>query len=89
MRLRMMCDIGVETREQKKMDRLIDIEIEKAKRYARVEIKLLLLGAGESGKSTFVKQMRIIHNSQEFDSECQMYTQYVYINIIVDIQSII
>ena len=89
MKLIMLCDFDLETRELKKIDRLIDMEIEKAKKYARVEIKLLLLGTGDSGKSTFVKQMRIIHNSQEFDSECQMYTKYVLQNIIVDIQSII
>ena len=88
MRLIMLCG-DFETKELKKVDRLIDIEIEKAKRYARLEMKLLLLGTGESGKSTFVKQMKIIHNSHQFDNECQMYTQYVYLNIIVDIQSII
>ena len=89
MKLIMLCDVDGETRELKKIDRLIDKEIEKAKKYAKVEIKLLLLGTGDSGKSTFVKQMRIIHNSESFDSESQMYTKYVYQNIIVDIQSII
>ena len=90
MKLLMLCDIvDVETRELKKIDRLIDNEIKKAKKHARLEIKVLLLGTGESGKSTFVRQMRIIHNSKHFDSESQMYRQYVYHNIIVDIQSII
>ncbi|CUT99666.1 guanine nucleotide binding protein Gs subunit [Echinococcus multilocularis] len=39
----------------------IDKLIEKEKRNFRSTHRLLLLGAGESGKSTIVKQMRILH----------------------------
>jgi len=39
----------------------IDENLKRDKRLAETRVKLLLLGTGDSGKSTFVKQMKIIH----------------------------
>lgn len=48
-----------------------------------VQVKVLLLGSGESGKSTFLKQMVIIHGRGEFTAdEVREYRQYIYQNCI-------
>ncbi|KAI1293706.1 Guanine nucleotide-binding protein subunit alpha-13 [Halotydeus destructor] len=52
---------GSDESEEYARSRMIDKELLKAKRTLKREVKLLLLGAGESGKSTFLKQMKIIH----------------------------
>ena len=52
------------------INRIIDDELEQDREKAKKEIKLLLLGAGESGKSTIVKQMRIIHGNGYSREEC-------------------
>ena len=53
------------------------------------EVKLLLLGAGESGKSTIVKQMKIIHETGYNAEECEQYKSVVYSNTIQSLMTII
>uniref|UniRef100_A0A8C2LWI4 Guanine nucleotide-binding protein G(s) subunit alpha n=1 Tax=Cricetulus griseus TaxID=10029 RepID=A0A8C2LWI4_CRIGR len=56
---------AIEMREQKRADKkrskAIDKQLEEEKMDYMCTHRLLLLGAGESGKSTIVKQMRILH----------------------------
>lgn len=69
----------------KKIDKDLRMEGEKASR----EVKLLLLGAGESGKSTIVKQMKIIHERGYTGEECEQYRPVVYSNTIQSLMAII
>lgn len=48
----------------------------------------LFTGTGESGKSTFIKQMRIIHGQGYSDEDKLGYVALVYQNIITAIQSL-
>ncbi|KAI5720663.1 guanine nucleotide-binding protein subunit alpha-12 [Diaphorina citri] len=71
-----------EEMEQRNRSQEIDKGIEKDKHAYKRQVKLLLLGAGESGKSTFLKQMKIIHG-MKFESDLIIeYQQIIYQNII-------
>lgn len=48
-----------------------------------------LIGTGESGKSTFIKQMRIIHGSGYSDEDRKGFTKLVYQNIFTAMQAMI
>ncbi|KAF6206856.1 hypothetical protein GE061_018092 [Apolygus lucorum] len=60
----------------------IDKMLEKERHSFRRQVKLLLLGAGESGKSTFLKQMRIIHGIKFEPELIKEFQQVVYQNIV-------
>lgn len=49
----------------------------------------VILGAGESGKSTIVKQMKIIHERGYTQEECEQYRPVVYSNVIQSLMAII
>lgn len=48
-----------------------------------------ITGTGESGKSTFIKQMRIIHGSGYSDEDKRGFIKLVYQNIFMAMQSMI
>jgi len=57
------------------------------KRAAEAQVKkLLLLGAGGSGKSTFFKQLNEIHGKALSDEERKKYKEPIYDNVITCIQ---
>lgn len=49
----------------------------------------IFTGAGESGKSTIVKQMKIIHETGYSKEECEQYRPVVYSNTIQSLMAII
>lgn len=57
------------------------IDVDLAKHRPRI-LKILLLGAGESGKSTLVKQMKIIHSNGFTASELSAYRPTVLDNLL-------
>ena len=56
---------------------------------SRKDVKLLLLGAGESGKSTIAKQLRIIHGNGYTQEECKKYRSIIHSNTLQSLFSII
>ena len=60
----------------------IDKHLAEKIRQEGQEYKILLLGSGESGKSTIVKQMKIIHQNGYTEQELYMFRLTVVKNVI-------
>lgn len=73
---------GATSREDKKANQQIESDLQRAKVEQSREIKLLLLGAGESGKSTLAKQMKILHLNGYTQDEALKFKAVVYNNTV-------
>mmetsp|Transcript_10587 Transcript_10587/g.22791 ORF Transcript_10587/g.22791 Transcript_10587/m.22791 type:complete len:413 (-) Transcript_10587:669-1907(-) len=62
--------------------RTIDNYLKRAKQDEQRKIKMLLLGAGDSGKSTIFKQMRLLYGAERSDDELRMFGVVVRSNIV-------
>jgi guanine nucleotide-binding protein G(i) subunit alpha len=67
----------------------IESQLKRDRLMAKNEIKMLLLGAGESGKSTVLKQMKLIHHGGYNDQERDSYKEIIFSNTIQSMRAIL
>jgi len=67
----------------------IEDELKRDKLKLKHEVKILLLGAGESGKSTLLKQMRLIHHGGFSEEERISYKDIIVTNLIQSLRNIL
>jgi len=77
------------TKEEQARSREIDQQLRKDKKTLEHEVKLLLLGAGESGKSTIAKQMKIIFLTGFSEEERTPYREIIHSNVILAMRSLV
>ena len=81
--------VSPQDREAQLRSQEIDKQIEEDSRKLKKECKILLLGSGESGKSTIVKQMKIIHQNGYTRDELLVFRIVVWKNLIDSAQAIL
>ncbi|XP_060652765.1 G protein alpha q subunit-like [Drosophila nasuta] len=85
----MSCRLSEDQKESRRINKEIEKIIKADRKKMNYVIKLLLLGTAGSGKTTFLKQMRIIHGDRFSDEKMLIYTKMVYQNIFMAMQSMI
>ncbi|KAM9942377.1 hypothetical protein ACTFIW_001976 [Dictyostelium discoideum] len=84
--MRFKCFGSEETEQSSKIDKSIETD----RRKLRKDVKLLLLGPGESGKSTIFKQMKIIQEDGGYSvEELLEYRAFVYSNCISQMEALL
>lgn len=74
---------------QKDQNAAIEKGLADAKKSMGQEVKILLLGAGASGKSTIAKQMKLLYLEGFSDKEASIFTEIVFFNIIKNMKTLV
>ncbi|KAJ7634611.1 heterotrimeric G-protein alpha subunit, GPA3-like protein [Roridomyces roridus] len=83
-----ICGSQLDRGEKERSD-AIDRQLEEDSKKFKKECKILLLGSGESGKSTIVKQMKIIHQDGFSHEELVGFRPTIHKNVLDSVQAII
>jgi hypothetical protein len=76
------CCLSADEKAQQERSLAIDRQLDEHKRRYMSTQKIVLLGAGESGKSTFLKQMQIIHGKGFKLEDKLFYRTQIYENVL-------
>lgn len=79
----------IEDNVERQKSKDIDKDLTKEKRALDKEIKLLILGAGESGKSTFLKQIKMIYGNGFTAADIINYKDLIFTNVVRSLQDMI
>ncbi|KAG8973131.1 guanine nucleotide-binding protein subunit alpha, partial [Tulasnella sp. 427] len=60
----------------------IERQLKKDRQEAKRQVNILLLGAGESGKSTVLKQMKLMYDGEYTDQERLAYKEIIFANVV-------
>uniref|UniRef100_A0A1A8I751 Guanine nucleotide binding protein (G protein), alpha 15 (Gq class) n=1 Tax=Nothobranchius kuhntae TaxID=321403 RepID=A0A1A8I751_NOTKU len=82
-----VCFLSEEEKASLAVDREIQRILRKQKKEEKKEIKILLLGTGESGKTTFIRQMRIIHGRGYSEEDRKTFASCIFQNIFTAIKA--
>lgn len=75
--------------QSKRVNDLIEQNLQLERNKNKNEVKLLLLGAGESGKSTVLKQMKLLHQGGFTHRERMQYGQVIWADAIESMRTLI
>ncbi|KAG0058839.1 guanine nucleotide-binding protein subunit alpha [Linnemannia elongata] len=85
----MGCCLSAEEREAHQAHESIETQLKRDRAILRNEVKMLLLGAGESGKSTILKQMKLIHEGSYSKEEREAFKEIIFSNTVQSMRVIL
>lgn len=77
--------MAVEVQKSRDVERLVQAD---RARQAQT-VRILLLGAGESGKSTILKQLRVLYGSGFTDADRAAFAPIVFANLIAGVKALV